>query len=178
MADNLSHSGPGDNVGRDKNVYLPLERPSRLFYPQDIKNIVDGFSICLESISSNYHGIKSIPNEEFLYTEKEEKNKLNSLSDDYFQTMKQDYLADFYKIDNFLRDPKNELILKKYNNIAKLFRNRIVGIRHNHTTFDDVLQTICTEMFDCREELLTGNEYLSILLVNYMYWNCDIGKKV
>lgn len=170
-------------AGRDIEVtnitnYRPLIKH---FYPQDIKSVIEGFACCFEKYADE-DGVINIADAEsdlyeFDYIEKEKKNKLNSLSDEYFQYIQNEHLAYFSKIDIFLKDPKNEKLLHRYNSIAMIIRFRIATIRSEYSSFDSILGVIYDELMDARETILTGKEELCIIFINYMYWNCDIGKK-
>lgn len=176
--------GDSNNLaGRDINItsitqYKPHTKP---FYPQDIRLVIEGFECCFSKYCDKYGNIVVDRNDEmydFDYIEKEKKNKLNSLSSDYFEYIQREHLASFYKIDSFLKDPKNIDILGTYNLIAKMIRFRIAIIRSQHTVFDTVLGDIYEELIESNECYFSGKEDLCVIFINYMYWNCDIGKKV
>lgn len=155
------------------NNYKPS---AKIFYPQDIKSVIEGLSVCFGNMCPD--SPSGTDTYEFEYVEKEKKNKINSLSEEYFQHIQDEHLMYFSKVEAFLSDPKNRSVLEQYNKTARMFRYRIACIRNRFNSFDEIIGTICTEMFECREELLIGKEEVCIILVNFMYWNCDIGKKV
>lgn len=151
--------------------------PAKHFYPQDIKNVIQGFSNCCENYNTHLLDDDNSSLERFDYTEKEHKNEINSLSEEYFEYILNKHLMYFHKIDLFLKDSKNKDLLEKYLNIAKTINFRIATIRANYTTFDEILGVIFHEVMETKESYLVGKENLCITYINYMYWNCDIGRR-
>ena len=106
-------------AGRDivNKTYYGEVRPRIQFFERDIKNVIVYFSDNLESIDGILDDLDKIP--------LEEKNELNSLSDDYFEIIKEDYMEYFGKIDSFLKDPKNSEYLQMYQNTVVELRRKI-----------------------------------------------------
>ena len=164
-------------AARDANVtvnHFTDNKPKAIhFYEQDIKDVIEEFSSGFtQNVSSSPSDIMS-----FDYIEKEEKNKLNSLSDDYFQYIQDEHLPYFYKVDGFLKDPKNDELLEKYRETAFEINSQIQTKRSQYKSFDEILGSLYDGLLAKGSSVLVKNRTLYIVFFNYMYWNCDIGKK-
>jgi len=171
---NNNNQASGDITINNFTDYMPK---AIHFYEQDIKDVIEefsgGFSQNVGSSRSNAVPFDYI--EDFI--EKEEKNRLNSLSDDYFRYILDEHLSYFYKIDGFLKDPKNNKLLDKYKTTAFEINFQIQTMRSQFSTFDEVLGSLYNGLLFNNSSLLSKNRDLYIVFFNYMYWNCDIGKK-
>ncbi len=145
------------------------------FYEKDIKNVIEEFSGYFNQNKSEVSG--DIYDGEFDYTEKVEKNRLNSLSEDYFEYIQSEHLQYFYKIDSFLKDPKNKTLLDNYNKTAFEIKFKIQTMRSLFSSFDEILGELYNGLVDKNVSGLEENRDLYIVFITYMYWNCDIGKK-
>lgn len=143
------------------------------FYESDIRDVIVLFS-------NNTNWIDTPPVEDtnpFEFADKERKNALNNIDEEYFNDIKSHSLLFFRTIDFFLQDPRNALYLAKYRNTTSDLRGYIM--KHSDTySFKEILETI----IDTITGADTGSDIFRVrslvrVFVHYMYWNCDIGIK-
>lgn len=158
-----------DNSGIADKYRLYLEEEPLRFYDEDIKNIIISFHEIAK-------GNKYEQNTPFKYISKERKNKINNLSKDYFEYLKEQSLPYFETIDIFLRDPRNSEYLNMYMNTVGDLQEKIILERGRFERFDDILYYLAKYIIDRNTELLTIRRFATIF-IHYMYFNCDIGKK-
>ncbi len=158
-------------AGRDivNKTYYGEVRPRIQFFERDIKNVIVYFSDNLESIDGILDDLDKIP--------LEEKNELNSLSDDYFEIIKEDYMEYFGKIDSFLKDPKNSEYLQMYQNTVVELRRKITIKRKDYEYFEEIFEDLYDHILDKNVDELHTNKEIIWVFLHYMYCNCDIGKK-
>lgn len=157
------------------NNYFRDYQPSIIrFYEGDICEVLKKFNSYLEEVEGNNSGLQD---DEFEVVDKPEKNRLNNLSLEYFQMICEEYLTYFRKIDNFLKAPQNKMYLAMYRKTAIQLKFRISVIRKNYVYFEEVLESILLEVIGNKESSVVNNIDLFIIFLNYMYWNCDIGKR-
>ena len=136
-------------------------------YEKDIFNVIEQFD---DNIENN--------DLEFDLIEKERKNELNKLSPEYFQVICDDFLPLFYKIDDFLKSPQNKEALKKYRKVACFLKHSITAKRDKFGAFEEVLDDIvCTLVRNITISGATIDAVNVVVFLNYMYWNCDIGRR-
>ncbi len=144
----------------------PLE-----FYDEDICDVINTFpdpdEISLELDKS----------QKWLFITKDEKNKLNKLSEDYFQYVLLDDIKYFDKIKTFLEDPANNLLKKKYNQTIYDLRNKIGTYNSQYDTFEQIFDVLFEYIFCRNKDILKENRALIKIFLHYMYFTCDIGKK-
>ena len=112
-----------------------------------------------------------------VYTDKEHKNEMNNVSDYYFSEVKSHSLKYFGMIECFLKDPRNQEYLVKYENTTSEIRGFIQKNIGNHS-FMDLLETISDRIAgaDPLSDVHRVRKLVRVF-VHFMYWNCDIGKK-
>ena len=103
-----------------------------------------------------------------------EKDRLNQMTEDYSKELRRRYLSHTNSIQDFLADPHNEDMQKKYDTAAQEFNFKIIAKRQDFQFFDAVMEHLVDVLF--RDPILTKNKSLTRALLFYMYWNCDIGK--
>lgn len=137
---------------------------------EDIKNILLVFkkykSEILEEISSreDYKFKPDLPI----------KNKLNNVSEDYFEYgIKADY-KDFKIIDEFLENPRNEEFVDIYYDIAKDVKNKLIAKSSEFKNFKDSIIFVYDYIIENEKDLRP--KHLVYILLHYMYCQCDIGK--
>lgn len=168
-------------AGRDVNIstnYYSGYCPAKIvFYENDICDVINEFDQYTELFASDSRD--NTENTEFEFIFKSEKNELNNLSEEYFEIICDSFLEYFEKIKNFLGLPQNKEILKKYRKSALQLKIHIGVIRKRFEYFEDVLNHVTYEIVDNTSyEKIKSNPDLVILFINFMYWNCDIGRKV
>ncbi len=146
-------------------LFLPLE-----FYEKDLKDIILKFSEIKDRAAQRIEKKQS----EIKWIEKEEKNKLNNLSKDYFDFMKKNSLAYFQKIETFLKDPVNREYEESYENTISDLQGKILIKRNEYFAFEELLETLFDYIFE-NSPLLKDRRKLIRVFLHYMYFNCDIG---
>jgi hypothetical protein len=149
-------------------LLMPLQ-----FYEKDLQEIVIAFSeakISKKELRTIQSDLTKIPIEE--------KNRLNSLSRSYFDNVLKESFSDFENIKNFLEAPKNDEYKSKYDNTISDLQEEIIIKRDEYNFFEDILNHLYKITLDpANNKLLTNRKLLRVFL-HYMYFNCDIGKKV
>ena len=164
------------NVDISQNYFIDYKPTHITFYEQDIFAVIEEFNDNLDLFEGN--GVENISAEEFENIDKTEKNRLNKFSDEYFDTICKDYLPYFYKLDDFLKAPQNKSILQKYRKIAQQLKFSIAANRKKFDYFEEILDDIvATVIRAIRDREQDFDVNVIIIFLNYMYWNCDIGRR-
>jgi len=143
-------------------------------YPEDIKQVIITFA-------KNKDLWKNAENNsdtnDLLFVSKEEKNRLNNVSEYYFDNIKEHSLRYFSQIDEFLKDPINEEYKEMYENTTSDLRSFLMKNR-DLKPFVDLLEDIIEQIkgFDETQQIFKERRFVSVF-VHYMYFNCDIGRK-
>lgn len=164
------------NVDISQNYFIDYKPAHINFYEQDIFAVIEEFNSHLDLFEENE--AENILDEEFENIDKTEKNRLNKLSEEYFNTICEEFLPYFYKLDNFLKAPQNKNILRKYRKVAQQLKISIAANRKRFDYFEEILDDIVATMIDAvRESKQDLDVNVIIVFLNYMYWNCDIGRR-
>lgn len=150
------------------SLLLPLQ-----FYEKDLQEIVIAFSetdIPKEELRIRQIDLAKIPIEE--------KNRLNDLSKIYFDNVLKQSFSDFEEIGSFLEDTKNEEYKSKYDNTISDLQEEIMINWDDYASFEDILNHLYKLALDSTNNQLLVNRRLLRTFLHYMYFNCDIGKKV
>lgn len=179
-SENRQSIGMGNgNVQANGNVtiqYFSNYHPSVLrFYENDICMVIEQFNNYITEIGDD--NIENIDESDLVYVEKPEKNRINNLSEEYFQSICEDYLPYFRKIDDFLKAPQNKKYLKKYKTTARELKFKIDVERKNYQYFEEILNAILLNVLNGNNQSIIENRDIFIVFLNYMYWNCDIGRR-
>lgn len=148
-------------------LLLPLQ-----FYEEDLRNLVISFAeanIAKCDIMEIEDKICGIPIAE--------KNKLNKLSEEYFNDVFKKSVDDFARISAFLKDPRNEKFLNMYQNTVSDIQEEITIKRNEYHAFDEILNHLYKVVLDTGNNALKNNRILIRVFLHYMYFNCDIGIK-
>lgn len=144
------------------------------FYEKDIRDVILMFNQEKDPINQ----ILKEEDDSLVYIDKSEKNTLNNLSQDYFDnSIVEDSLQYFDKIDDFLKDFKNKKYLNFYNSTIKDLKNEIMVNRNKFEKFEEILEYLYKKIQNKHSEDLNQHRSLIRVFLHYMYWNCDIGKK-
>ena len=108
----------------------------------------------------------------------EEKNRLNKLGEIYFDNSLKDSFSDFEKIKCFLEDPINNEYKNKYGNTVSDLQDEIIVHREEYNALEEILNHLYKLILDKTNKNLMMNRKLIRVFLHYMYFNCDIGKKV
>ncbi len=104
----------------------------------------------------------------------EDKNRINKMSAAYAKEQRTRYLKETPQISEFLADPDNLDLQRKYGTVIEEFQLQIVAKRKDYQTFDDVMNYLAQLLFE-RDVILRRNKRLTRAMLFYMYWMCDIG---
>lgn len=143
------------------------------FFEKDIRNV-----ILLFSENQDWKkNVVPVGNDDLVYIDKIQKNRLNGVDEVYFSSIKDHSLKFFDSIETFLKDPRNSDLLDMYENTVSDLRGYILKNLGQHS-FTQILEFII--------EYIVGEPAVSDIFrkrslvrifVHYMYWNCDIGRK-
>lgn len=150
------------------NLLMPLQ-----FYENDLQEIVIAFSetnISKEEIMTINSDLTRMPIEE--------KNRLNNLSKTYFDNVFKASFSNFEKIRGFFEDPKNVEYKSMYDNTISDLQEEIIIKRNEYHFFEDILNHLYKLTLDSNNGKLVMNRKLVRVFLHYMYFYCDIGKKV
>jgi len=156
------------NIMGLNKLLLPLE-----FYEKDLQEIIIVFSktkILKNELSAIQSDLTRIPIEE--------KNRLNNLGKVYFDNVLKDSFSDFEKIKCFLEDPINDEYKTKYYNTVTDLQDEIIVHREEYNAFEEILNHLYKLILDKTNNNLMTNRKLIRVFLHYMYFNCDIGRKV
>lgn len=142
------------------------------FYEKDIRDII----ILFDKQTTWVDDAERELDNTFKYVDKEEKNRLNGVDDDYFSEIKHHSLMHFKEIESFLKNPVNFEYKRKYINTTADLRSYIRRNQQVHP-FVDLLECIIEEIVSTESNEVLRNRALARVFVHYMYWNCDIGRK-
>lgn len=147
-------------------LLLPFE-----FDETDLKSVI----LSIHTALKNNRNEK--PTNTFERSSIEEKNKLNKLGDEYFDSAIQRSMADFDRIKKFLQDPINNECASIYEDAASELNAKIALSRNKYCTFEEFLEA-CYDMVVKKDECaLKGKKLLVRTMLHYMYCNCDLGRK-
>lgn len=155
------------NKANLNRLLMPLQ-----FYEEDLRNLVVAFAeakIAKSDIAVIEDEICGIPITE--------KNKLNKLSEEYFNCVFKKSVDDFARIGAFLQDPKNETFLTMYQNTVSDIQEEITIKRTEYRAFDEILNHLYKVVLDTENNALKNNRRLIRVFLHYMYFHCDIGAK-
>lgn len=114
---------------------------------------------------SNYRGIGA-------------KNVTNRMPADYFKHIKDRSEPHFRSVKEFLENPRNAAIARDYHAVADEFQHKIVVGKANYPDFAEIIDALYCEITANAAELTKAEERRLVLVVlHYMYCNCDIGEK-
>ncbi|NQT58531.1 MAG: hypothetical protein HQ557_06070 [Bacteroidetes bacterium] len=149
-------------------LLIPLD-----FYEEDIRDTI----ICFTDSGYNSKDLMEIK-DKFLKIPIKNKNRLNSLSEEYFDNVLKKSYVHFNKIESFLEDPINSEYKEKYENTVLDIQEKISIKRNDFAYFDDVLAYLYDKILDeCSDKLLKKRRFIRTFL-HFMYATCDIGRKV
>ena len=143
-------------------LLLPLE-----FNEEDLKEIVLAFNKL--DVKKGY--LPEIPERRDIL----KKNELNKLSLDYFNNVIKKNMEYFKQIEDFLSDPNNKDLLRKYENTINDLNEEITIHRDEYNAFEMILNHLFKMVIAKFPELKEKRSLIRVFL-HYMYYNCDIGK--
>ena len=142
----------------------------------EIKDIIIAFGKQVSAIRN----INIISDEDIISNiPKEEKNKLNNLSKEYYDNQirrkSQQYFED---IDTFLSDFKNQEFAIMYYNFADELSNKIEIKRDTFNKFEEIFMYLYDIIFEANRIELGKDKRLIWIFLHHLYFNCHIGRTV
>jgi hypothetical protein len=148
-----------------------LLRPLQ-FDESELKFLIEEFHKSLPKAGE----IKSQDNLKYLNLDK--KNELNNLSKQYFDDVIKRHFSHFETIKSFLSDPINKHLKDIYQDTVDEVNAKISVSRNEYLVFEGLLEDLYDYVIRNKTEFLnSGRKRLVRVFLNYMYCNCDIGKK-
>jgi hypothetical protein len=142
----------------------------------EIKDIIIAFG-------QEVHVIKNISlitdNDIICNIPKIEKNRINNLSDDYYENQIRRKSQQYFEaIDNFLSDFKNEEYMNMYHNFAFELSNKIDVKRDTFDKFEEIFMYLYDIIFEANYIVLSKDKRLIWIFLHHLYFNCHIGRTV
>lgn len=149
-----------------------VDETSSIVFNYDLLNEVLGI-LKQNIVDSLSPSVDSIPPRDI-----KKKNKKNNMSKDYFENIVcGEYLPFFQQIEDYFKNVNNKARLEDYIDICKTINMQYFAKRNEYDKFEEFI-ALCYRTYFCsgsyKQEV---NKYCRILL-NYMYWHCDIGENV
>jgi hypothetical protein len=142
------------------------------FYEKDLRDVIVFFfkkHLLISDEARNY--VRSLT-----AIEKEKKNEINKLSEEYFEYMKSHSLQYFDDIEKFLRDPINTSYTIMYSNTVSDLQAKIILDRDRFTDFMHLIEHLVDFTVCSNEDKLKDLRKIVRVFIHFMYFNCDIGK--
>src|SRR5262249_38831656 len=112
---------------------------------------------------------------DFTYVAKPKKNKINKLSEAYWEEIRTRSLPYFKAIEDFLSNPRNIDFKDMYEDTADEIRRKLIAASPPFDSFDEALTSIIDIVTVNNPELRMRRRFATIFL-HYMYYTCDIGQ--
>jgi ABC-3C protein len=142
------------------------------FYEKELRDVIIVFSEQSKTISAEAKSYIT----SYTVIDKNKKNKLNNLSQDYFEFLKSHSLQYFEEIEKFLRDPKNEVYTQMYSNTISDLQDTITIERDRFNEFEHIIKHLVDYTIENNENELIDLRKIVRVFIHFMYFNCDIGK--
>ncbi|QUS41857.1 hypothetical protein RPMA_25710 [Tardiphaga alba] len=136
----------------------------------DITDVISGFHALISTG-------KTAPSDgtNFTYVPKPQKNKINKLSQAYFNEMLERSLPYFKSIEDFLSNPRNVDFKDQYEDTVDEIRRKLLTASPPFASFDDALTHIIDQVTANNPALHKKRRFAAIFL-HYMYYTCDLGQ--
>lgn len=110
------------------------------------------------------------------FIDKDEKNALNNLCQEYFDNVIKVNYHHFGFIEAFLSNPINAKIRNLYEDTTAELNAKIILYRNEYAAFEAILEELYDHVISSNPDL-KGKKRLVRVFLHYMYCSCDIGKK-
>ena len=157
------HSDIWSQFGFDR-----FERPLRI-QTDDLTTVVTAFHSALSGKMFDGRG------EDFTYISKPLKNKINRLSNAYWEEIRTRSLPYFKTIEDFLGNPRNIDFKDMYEDTADEIRRKLITASPPFESFDEALTCIIDAVTTDNPDLKKRRRFATVFL-HYMYYTCDIGQ--
>lgn len=148
------------------DLLKPLE-----FDESDLKDVIMALHTALKEKENISNSI------DFSLMNLENKNILNKLSQTYFDDVIKKDFENFGQINTFLSSPINASLKDFYNDAISELNAKITLRRDEYVEFENMLDEFYNYIISNDTNQLKGKKRLVRTMLNYMYCNCDIGKK-
>ena len=125
------------------------------FYDEDIREVIEAFS--------SVHTKKDIRTD-FTYISKDEKNKKNSISDAYFDSIIKPNIQYFDQIKTFFES-------------AEEIQSKIMTYKDDYKSLEKIFDIVIEHIFSNLSEKNLKKKKIVRVFIYYMYFSCDIGQK-
>jgi len=144
------------------------------FIPDDLVDVIDALHAFAGSATSAFNSARDFG----AIRIKEEKNKINGLGRDYYeQIIVNDSMPHFARLEEFLKNPRNEKFAELYHDAADEIKQKILVNRPKFGAFEETFAFL-NEAIQTQRSSLKGRRRLVNIVLHYMYFNCDIGSKI
>jgi hypothetical protein len=145
-----------------------FETPLRI-QTEDLTTVVTAFHSALDGKPPDGRS------EDFSYVPKPQKNKINKLSNAYWEEIRTRSLPYFKTIEDFLSNPRNVDFKDMYEDTADEIRRKLIMAAPPFESFDEALTCIIDLVTADNPELKKRRRFATVFL-HYMYYTCDIGQ--
>jgi len=155
----------------DQPTYLNHDGPARFSW-EDLRDVVTALHTGLNAAAN--------PGEsqfDFSDVDLAEKNRLNELSEDYFREMRAAHEPYFGRVRAFLELPANAPFRDRYFEVVDELRMKIAADRARFGGFEHILTRFADIAVQNNPDALRGKRRALNILLSFMYFNCDIGRK-
>jgi hypothetical protein len=104
----------------------------------------------------------------FSFVAKPQKNKINKLSDAYFEEIRTRSLPYFKPIEDFLKNPRNTAFKAMYEDTADEIRRKLIAVTPPFGSFDEAL-TYVVDLVTASNPALNGRRRFAAIFMHYMY---------
>ena len=147
------------------------------FSDEDIREVILAFKEQLPKIGAKVKAKADEIKYDFSHIEKEEKNEKNKLGEEYYkQHILGSSLMEFDRIEEFLKNPINEVLKEYYYDVANELNQLITLNRNNFDAFEELFVYIYQNIQQGVSSLKGSKRHITVFL-HYMYIECLIGKK-
>lgn len=136
-----------------------------------LKDIITRMHAVLNS--DDYLDLKS----NFELIDMDDKNRINGMTNEFYEDLKSNYHVYFEKIRSFLSKPINMDLNDIYFDLANEINMLLSRYRGSVRNFDDFIYQVCKHLANNPGTDLERKKRYVWFLVSYMYFNCDIGKR-
>lgn len=144
------------------------------FYDVDIKEVIVFFNQERPKLKN----IRTLTDIDFHTISKEEKNKLNGLTQAYYDNQIRSKSMEYFgQIDSFLSNPINEEYAEMYESFHIELSNIIQIKRDTFDKFEDVFSYVYNEVFNRNKDEVRKYRSLIWVFLHHLYFNCSIGVK-
>jgi hypothetical protein len=114
---------------------------------------------------------------DFTEVDIQKKNELNRVSENYFEMMRDRHEPFFGRIDSFLSQPVNHEVKQLYHEVVDELRTKMAVEEKQFEGLEHMLLAFADAAVSSYPDRLNGHQSTLRVLLSFMYFNCDIGRK-